>query len=405
MNRKIRVAFVGGGGAKTFFGPVHRRSIQALDDFEIVAGTLHQDPEVARTEGQRWGLQHIFTDYREMMKVGRRDGLFDYVVVVTPNKWHFDPAMAALEEGIPVMCEKPLTKTLEEARRLYATAKKHKVPFGVNYTYGGHWSMKLARAFVTSGVLGPVRRTVASYLQGWQRVNLKIQQEHRQDPDQSGDWNCNGDINSHNHFATRYVTGLEVNAVCCVPRIHVKERVLDDDVDCIVELSNGGGGLSFASQIACGHLNDHRLGVYCERGSVRWMQERAQELNVVVGDGPELILKRGGDLGLDLLFGSARIRVFCGPENMTKLEAQVGAIARFIHLPGGHHEEFFEAVGNNHYEFGQCVCAWQKAGKNEVPTDFDFPTILDGLRGMEFLDTCKVNRDGREKFTPVSFHS
>jgi hypothetical protein len=131
------------------------------------------------------------------------------------------------------------------------------------------------------------------------------------------------------------------------------------------------------------------------------VQERAQEVVVVIGDGPELILKRGGTLGLDLI-DNDKMRAFCGPENVERLKAQIAAIARFIHLPGGHHEEFYEAVGNNHSEFGQCVRAWQDSGKKEVPSGFDFPTVLDGLRGMEFLSACKVNRDGTAKFTPVA---
>ncbi len=396
--RKIRVAMVGGGGAKTFFGPVHRRALSGVLTHELVAGALHEDPAIAKEFGEQWGLRYVYSNFRDM--ISAKGDLFDYVVIVTPNDMHFEPALACLEAGIPVFCEKPLALNLVQARTLAQAAQTTKIPFGVNYTYNGHWSTKLARAFVRSGVIGAVRRVNASYWQGWQRVNLGIQQEHRQDPKRSGDFNCNGDINTHNHFAIRNVTGLEVTEVCCVPRIHVQGRVLDDDVDCIIKLSNGGGGFCSASQIACGHQNDHGLAVYCDRGSVRWRQEDPQHLTVVIGDGPEIVYTRGGAMGLELIDNPV-MRAVCLHENVFALKQMIAEIGRFVHLPGGHGEDFFEAVGNNHEEFGRCVMSWLEGGKKTVPEGFDYPTVLDGLRGMQFLAACKENRDGDKKFTAV----
>jgi len=401
MSGKIRVAMVGGGGDATFFGPVHRRAIAGLPGHELVAGALHQDPRIAQEYGEKWGLKHIFTDYREMMKRGAEDDLFDYVVIVTPNNVHYDPAMVALDAGIPVFCEKPLAISVKQGRSLYLTAKYNCVPFGVNYTYNGHWSQKLARAYVRSGVLGDVRRVNAFYWQDWQQKDLGIQQEHRQDPKQSGDFNCNGDINTHNHFAIRNVTGLEVTGVCCVPRIQVEGRVLDDDVDCVHKLQNGGGGLCSASQIACGHENDHRLAVYCANGSVRWVQEESEKLVIVVGNGPDIVIKRNGDPGVSLL-DNDKMRELCGSNNVDQLKVEIADIERFLHLPSGHGEDFFVTVGNNHEEFGNCVAEWRDSGKNHLPDGHDYPTVLDGLRGMQFLDACKRNMDGSDKFTTVS---
>jgi len=404
MSKKMRVAMVGGGGENAFFGPVHKRAIDGLPDHELVAGTLHEDPEVAQEFGKAWGFPHVYDDFETMISGGAKRNLFDYVVIVTPNFMHYGPALACLQAGIPVFCEKPLALNLQQAEKLAQEAKTRCIPFGVNYTYNGHWSTKLARAFVTSGVLGEVRRVNAFYWQGWQRVNLGIQQEHRQDPKKSGDFNCNGDINTHNHFAIRNVTGLEVTEVCFVQRIHVDGRQLDDDADCIIKLSNGGGGLCSASQIACGHQNDHGLSVYCENGSVRWRQEDPQHLTVVIGDGPEIVYTRGGEIGLDLI-DNEKMRKACGEDwPIDRLKLLIEEAGRFIHLPGGHGEDFFEAVGNNHEEFGRCVQAWKDSGKKTVATDgqFDYPTIEDGLRGMQFLAACKANRDGTEKFTPVN---
>jgi predicted dehydrogenase len=391
---------VGGGGEKTFFGPVHRRSIAGLEDFELVAGALHEDPAVAKDFGERWGLRHVFTSYQEMVTAGTQNDLFDYVLIVTPNFMHYAPALLCLKAGIPVFCEKPLCMTLAEARELNGLATERRIPFGVNYTYNGHWSTKVARAFVRSGVLGDIRRAIAAYLQVWQWIDLGIQQEHRQDPAKSGDFNCNGDIGSHGHFAVRNITGLEVTEVCCVPRIHVAGRKLDDDVDTIIKLSNGGGGLCYASQIACGHQNDHTMAAYGSLGSVRWRQEDPQHLTVAFADGPDIVYTRGGGLGLDLINNNA-MQAFCGAEKVADLIRWLEACKRFLHLPGGHGEDFYEAVGNNHSEFGHCVAAWQAGGRQAVPEGYDFPTVLDGLRGMQFLAACKANRDGDKKFTAV----
>lgn len=400
--KQIRVAMIGGGGEQNFFGRVHKRAIAGSMKQVLVAGALHEEPDVSLKYCKEWGLPHAFGTYEELIVEGAKRDLFDYVVVTTPNFLHHAPALLALQHGIPVFCEKPLAMNVQQATELFLAAREKRIPFGVNYTYGGHWSQKLARAFVRSKVLGDVRRVNATYWQGWQRVDLGIQQEHRQDPKKSGDFNCNGDINTHNHFAIRNVTGLEVEAVCCVTRIHVAGRVLDDDVDVIHRLSNGGGGLTSASQIACGHWNDHGLDVYCSGGSIRWRQEQPQEVRVIFGDGPEITYVRGAPLGIETLLDNDKMREQCGGENVDRLKEEVAAIGRFIHLPSGHGEDFFEAVGNNHDEFGGCVRAWREVGKVDVPTGHDYASVLDGLRGMEFLAACKANLSGNEKFTTVN---
>jgi predicted dehydrogenase len=176
--------------------------------------------------------------------------------------------------------------------------------------------------------------------------------------------------------------------------------MLDDDVDVIHQLSNGGGGLTSASQIACGHWNDHGLDVYGSYGSIRWRQEQPQILRVVVGDGPEIVYTRGASMGLDLL-DNDKMRAACGAKNVDRLKEMLTPLGRFVHLPSGHGEDFFEALGNNHAEFGACVDAWRQNGKTAIPAGFDYPTVLDGLRGMAFLAACKANRDGKAKFTQV----
>jgi predicted dehydrogenase len=381
MSPKIRVGMIGGGGPDAFFGPVHERAINALRSHSLVAGALRTNPDAAEAAGKEWGLDHVYRTYQDLID-GAKDRNIDYVTIVTPNHRHFEPALSCLEAGVPVFCEKPLAMTEAEAETLERESHQQKIPFGVAHTYGGIYTLKLARAFVRSGVLGKVRRVVAEYLA------------------KSGDFNCNGDINTHNHFAIRYVTGEEVTRVCCDTHIYGEDRVLDDDVDCMIRLSGGGSGLSFASQIACARQNDHRLRAYCEKGMVDWKQEDPEQLTVAIGDGPEVTFVRGG-AGVEHLVDNNRVRKFCGDSQVSELLLMEKDIAWASHLPGGHGEAFFEALGNHHDNFGRCVKAWQGGGRGTIPAGFDYPTVQDGLKGMQFLAACKNNLVGNEKFTAV----
>ena len=296
--------------------------------------------------------------------------------------------------------------TVEEALELRSIAREKGIPFALAHTYSGHYTLKAMRCLVLSGVLGKLRRLEASYLQDWQRVNLGIQQEHRQDPAKSGDFNCNGDINTHNEFALRYVTGMRPDAVSCHTSIYGPDRTLDDDVDTFLWYPNGSRANSKASQIANGHENDHRVAVYAEHGGVKWAQENAKHLLVSFGDLlPEMTVQRGGIDKLVNALSTAEVHEVCGKEAVDKFIELTDAIEWATSLPTGHGHDFIDALVNHHHEFGRWVCDWIAGGKAEVSSEgYDVPTIDDGVEGMEFLAACKTSADGGGVSTEITRH-
>ena len=263
MARVLNVGLIGGGGGAFIVNP-HQKAIHFDGTRRVVCGALHENPQIAMEEAANWPYPiKGYENYDAMIAdqarkpVGQR---VDYVVIVTPNFVHFDPAMKCIKAGIPVFCEKPLTITAKQAEQLEAAARKHKVPFGIAHTYLGHWSSWVARWIVTSGKLGAVRWADAYYLQGWLATRLETsgqqQASWRTNPKMAGASCCGGDIGSHAYMQLRFVTGLEVTSVRGMVETYLKGRQLDDHFTTYCELSNGGKALVRASQICIGHRND-----------------------------------------------------------------------------------------------------------------------------------------------------
>jgi predicted dehydrogenase len=375
--RPLNVGLIGGGGGAFIVQP-HQRAIHFDGTRRVVAGALHPDPKVAIQEAESWPYPiRGYPSYDELIAteaekpVGER---VDYILIVTPNHVHFDPAMKCLAAGIPVFCEKPLTVTLEEANRLAAAVREHKIPFGVAHTYLGHWTSRFARFIVRSGLLGEVRWADAYYLQGWLADRTEdtglMQAEWRVDPQRAGASCCGGDIGTHALMQLRYVTGLEVRRLHAHLETFVGGRQLDDHFTAYCELSNGGKALVRASQIAIGHKNDLGLEVNGTKGSLVWVQEEPEQLIIRLPDQPDRVYWRAAVQPNDGFLGELPAELMAEPS-----------------IPAGHPEAFHDAFARLHRCFEQDV----RAHLDGQPFSCDgsqYANVEDGRIGIAFVDAA-----------------
>jgi len=358
---KIRYGMVGGGPG-AFIGGVHRMAAALDGDYELVAGAFASDPERSQETGEELGLDpsRVYGSYQAMAESEAalpEQERIQVVAIVTPNHLHHSVAKAFLERGVHVVCDKPLTNTLEEAEELCRLVSHTGLVFCVTHNYSGYPMVKEARERVRDGQIGTVRKVVVEYSQGWLTTLLEAdgqkQATWRADPERGGASPVLGDIGSHAHHLTRYVTGLEVARIFADRGTVVPGRVIDDDATVIMELDGGVRALLIASQISTGQRNHLRLRVYGSDGGLDWSQENPGELRMLAKDGSETVLYTGGTL-------SERA-------------------AAHTRLPGGHPEGFIEAFANLYRNVARTIRGDGGA------FDSDFPTVQDGARGVHFI--------------------
>jgi predicted dehydrogenase len=359
-----------GGGRGAFIGAVHRLAAIMDGQAELVAGAFSSDAARSKASGADLWLDpaRVYGSYREMAlaEAARAAGeRLDFVVIVTPNHQHFPPAKLFLEAGFNVVCDKPATFDLKEALALRKIVARTKKVFVLTHNYTGNAMVKQARELVRQGALGPIRKIVVEYPQGWLSTRLEAtgqkQAEWRTDPKRSGAAGCLGDIGTHAENLARYVTRLEIDSLCADLTTFVGGRKLDDDGNILVRYRGGAKGVLHASQISVGEENNLNLRVYGTKAGLEWHQEHPNELVVKYPDRPAQIWRRGN--------------------------GYVGAQARrFTRVPAGHPEGYLEAFGNIYREAFRAIAA-EVAGKRR-PKDLDFPTIDDGVYGMAFIETA-----------------
>jgi len=363
--RKLRMGMVGGGPG-AFIGPVHRIAAELDGKIELVAGAFSQSPErsLQAAAGYRIEPARAYADYLQMIEAERKraDGI-DFVAIVTPNHLHLPVALAALEAGIPVMSDKPATASYEEALQLQAAIAKSGLPYGLTHTYAGYQMVREARAMCATGRLGKTRKVAVEYFQGWLSGPLEAtghkQAEWRTDPKRSGAGGSIGDIGTHAFHLLEYISGLQVTAINATLRAVVAERKVDDDCNAFVRMSNGAEGTLACSQVAAGEMNEVRLRIFGERGSLDWRQQDPNRLIVKWLDRPEEIHHAAsGYLGQD-----------------AKAAARV---------PAGHPEGYLEAFAVLYREFADALVAWKQGNRNPLPATL--PGIEAGVRGMRFID-------------------
>ncbi len=369
MNRKLRMGMVG-GGSDAFIGAIHRLAAFMDNQIELVCGCFSINPEVSVSSGKSYFLpeDRVYKTYIEMFEhqltLPEGDRM-DFVTIVTPNFAHFEPAMMALENGFNVVIDKPITFTLDEAKMLKAKIQQTGLTLALTHTYSGYPAVKEARERVRRGDFGKIRKIFVEYPQGWLSSKLEdtgnAQASWRTDPKRSGKAGCMGDIGTHAHHLAEYVTGLKTTEICAELNVFVPGRLLDDDGAAFLRFDNGAKGVLVATQIAAGEENNIRLRVYGDKGGLEWHQHEPNTLLLKWSDRPAEVVRVGNGY-------------------------MSGIAAHNTRTPGGHPEGYLEAFANIYRNFSLTVRA-KLNGETPKAEWLDFPTVEDGIRGMQFIDT------------------
>jgi predicted dehydrogenase len=301
MRRKLRFGMIGGGRG-AFIGGVHRIAAAMDGRAELVAGAFSSDEMRSRASGADFFLDpdRVYGSYAAMAKAEAAlppEKRLDFVVIVTPNHEHFGPARLFLEAGFNVVCDKPATFDLAQARKLRSIVRRKGKVFVLTHNYTGNAMVKQAREFVRDGTVGKIRKVVVEYPQGWLSDAVVLlgpkQAEWRTDPKRSGAAGCMGDIGTHAENLARYITGLEIEELCADLTTFVRGRKLDDDGNVLVRYKGGAKGVLHASQICVGDENDLNIRVYGTKAALEWRQEHPNELVVKYPDKPRQVWRRG----------------------------------------------------------------------------------------------------------------
>lgn len=383
-NRKVKLAMIG-GGTGSFIGAIHRIAANLDGQIELVAGAFSSRAEVSKETGASLFLDpsRVYESYDALFEgelklpEGNRA---DLISIVTPNHVHFEPAKRALKSGFHVALDKPMTRTLDEAKALATIAKDAKGYFLLTHTYIGYPMVKEARARIAAGEIGRVRKVFVEYPQGWLSEPLEEtgnkQASWRTDPSKSGAAGAMGDIGTHAFNLAEYVTGLDVVELCCELNRVVEGRALDDDGAVLLRFDNGASGTLVATQVAAGAENNIKICVYGEKGGLQWQQEDNNSLVMRWLDKPAQILRAGTPYVTE-------------------------AAAHNSRTPAGHPEGYLEAFANHYRNLAHCIQAsWRGVAPSKQ--DLDFPGIRDGLRGMAFIETVVRANDAPEKWISLN---
>lgn len=352
-----------GGGDDAFIGGVHRIASRIDDRYELVAGALSSTPEKAQASGQALGIARIYDDFKQMAtREARLENGIEAVSIVTPNHVHYAAAREFLKRGIHVICDKPLTSTLADARKLAKAVERTDALFILTHNYTGYPMVRQAREMVARGEIGKIRVVQVEYPQDWltQHEDFK-QAEWRTDPARSGAGGSTGDIGTHAHNLARFVTGLEVESLAADLDAFVPGRQVDDNGHVMLRFEGGAKGMLWCSQVAPGNENALRIRVYGETGGLEWAQEDPNYLwHTPFGEPKRLITRNGSGAG--------------------------DAAARISRVPPGHPEGYLEGFANIYSEAADAIVAHREG--REPAAEVMYPTIMDGLKGVEFIDAC-----------------
>lgn len=366
--RKLRMGMVGGGQG-SFIGAVHRLAATMDGHVELVAGVFSRDWENTAATGKQLYLdpRRLYRSYEEMAAAEAKlpaDQRIDFVSIVTPNNAHAGPAKTFLEAGFHVVCDKPLALTLEEAEEMVRVVERTGLVFALTHNYTAHPLIREARHLFQSGKMGTVRKVIVEYLQDWlvepQEKRGSKQASWRTNPAESGIGGAMGDIGTHALNLAEYVTGARVTEICADKSVFLPDRVLDEDINALLRFEGGGKGVLTISQVATGEENGLRLRVYGSEASIHWAQENPNYLHVYRHGKPRQTLTRGRSeyLSADAMAGTR--------------------------VPWGHPEGYLEAFANI---YAGAVEAIRKSidGHPMSTEKYHFPTVYDGLRGMQFI--------------------
>jgi predicted dehydrogenase len=373
--RKLRVGMIGGGGPVSFRGAPHRRAILMDNSAELSAGALRSKPDDSLAAAADLFFTRGYADWQSL--IASESSLpeserIDYLTIVTPSSAHFGPAETAASAGLPLVCEQPLTTTLDEARALHALVVSHEVPFIAAHTYTGYPMVMLARELVREGEIGEIRKVEAWYSQGWlsrRREDERPRQSFwRVDPTGAGVSGCGGDLGTHAYQFVRFVAGLHAVRLLARMKSIVPGRPLDDDFTVLAELNNGAIATITASQITTGAQNDNGFRIMGTTGTLVWSHTHFAVLERYAADQPVRVYRQGSDYSY-----------------------LPGSIRPYLRLPGGHPEGFHEALANLHRTIEWTI---RRSRGEPAPPPYEHPGIADGLAGMAFLEAAVQSASG-----------
>ncbi len=381
MARKLRMGMVGGGEG-AFIGGVHRMAAALDGQIELVCGAFSSEAERSRRSGEALYIdpKRIYPDFMTMIKSEKKlptDKRMDFISIVTPNHVHYAPAKLALENGFHVICDKPLSFSLDEALKLEKVVEKTGMLFALTHNYTGYPMVKHARAMIKNGDIGKIRKVVVEYPQGWlatKREESK-QASWRTDPKRSGIGGALGDIGTHAENLSEYMTGLKIKELYADITTFIEGRLLDDDANVLMRFDNGAKGILHCSQISVGEENGLNIRIWGEKGALEWHQMEPNSLIMKWLDRPKEILRTG----LSFLY--------------PQMTASPVAVAH-TRIPAGHPEGYLEAFANIYRNFAMHIQA--KLDGKEQDALYDYPSVSDGVRGMQFIykvvESSKKNR-------------
>lgn len=367
--KKLKMGMVG-GGLGSFIGAIHRNAALLDNCIDLVCGSFSSDFQNSLETGETLFLEknRVYKTYDEMISkesAKSEDQRMDIVSIVTPNHLHYDPAIKALDNGFPVIIDKPLTFDTNQAKKLVEKVNQTKLPFAVTHTYTGYPMVKEAKNIIESGTLGKIRKVAVEYPQGWLTTNLENtdnkQASWRTDPSKSGKAGSMGDIGTHAANMVEYITGKKIIKLFAKVNIVVEGRLLEDDGNVLISLEDNIEGNLMTSQIATGEENDLKIRVWGELGGIEWKHSTPNTLIHKLNGKPNQILRAGVDNSYLSKFALSHCRT-----------------------PSGHPEGFIEAFANIYRNFSYAVNNY----KNSIEHDpiYDFPTVEHGYRGMKFID-------------------
>jgi len=381
--RRIRLGMVGGGPG-AFIGAVHRIAARMDDHYELVAAALSSDPARSRAAAQDLHIapDRAYGSYIEMARAeAARPDRIEAVSIVTPNNMHYPMAKAFLEAGFHVICDKPMTTSLEEALDLAAIVRHTGLIFGLTHNYTGYPMIRQARQMIADGQLGKIRVVQVEYAQDWLATPLELtgqkQAAWRTDPARSGGGGSLGDIGTHAYNIARFVTGLHCREVAADVSIFVPGRRLDDNVQLLLRFAEGAKGALWASQVATGNANNLRLRVYGEKAGLEWHQEEPNTLQFArLGEAPETLRRPwpGGN----------------------------SPAAHASRIPAGHPEGYLEAFAQLYTDLAEQIYA-RREGRSPSLASLLVPNVEDGVEGMRFI--AATLESGRRNAAWVDLHA
>jgi predicted dehydrogenase len=364
---RIKLGMVGGGSG-AFIGAVHRIASRIDDQYELVAGALSSTPEKSQQSGAELGLHpsRTYDDFKSMaIREGKlKDGI-EAVSIVTPNHMHYPAAKEFLRRGIHVICDKPLTSNLADAKKLLKVAEESDALFILTHNYTGYPMVRQAREMVKSGELGEIRLVQMEYPQDWLAEPIEQtgqkQAAWRTDPKQSGAGGSTGDIGTHAYNLGAFISGLELEELAADVHTFVKGRQLDDNAHVMMRYHGGAKGLLWCSQVATGHENGLKVRVYGTKGGIEWVQADPNYLWFTpLGKTRQLITRNGAGAG--------------------------PAAGRVSRIPSGHPEGYLEGFATIYTEAARAIIAKRKG--QAVDPDVLYPTVQDGVTGVAFVEAC-----------------